>query len=185
MTNLDAHLWDRIKGNDIKAFELVFNKFHGALCSYSYRLIKDEEIAKETVSDIFLKLWQKRGQIEIKHGLKPYLFRCVHNSSIDYLNVTKLNRLPFQIEISDQIKELILDEDDYILDKLILDEVESNVWMAINQLPPQCKTIFCMSRFSHLSYNEISEKLNISVNTVKTQISRALDRLRKDLKNYL
>lgn len=185
MTNVDTPLWDRIKGNDIKAFELVFNKFHGALCSYSYRLIKDEEIAKETVSEIFLKLWQKREEIEIKHGLKPYLFRCVHNACIDYLNVSKLNRLPFQIELSDQIKELIVDENDYILEKIIFDEAESDVWKAINLLPPQCKTIFCMSRFSLLTYNEISEELNISVNTVKTQISRALDRLRKDLKNYL
>lgn len=185
MTHIDTQLWDKIKGNDIKAFEFVFNKFYGALCSYSYRLIKDEETAKETVSDTFLKLWQQRDQIEITKGLKPYLFRCVHNSSIDYLEATKLNRLHTQVEISDKIKELIVDDVDYILDKLFLDEVESDVWKAINQLPPQCRNIFCMSRFNLLTYNEISERLNISVNTVKTQICRALDSLRKDLKNYL
>jgi len=56
---------------------------------------------------------------------------------------------------------------------------------ALEQLPPQCKHIFCLSRFDLLTYNEISEKLNISVNTIKTQMSRALDTLRKHLEKYL
>jgi RNA polymerase sigma-70 factor (ECF subfamily) len=184
MTNIDNELWYKIKENDIKAFELVFNKYYGVLCSYSYRLIKDEETAKERVSDTFMKLWKKRHQIEITQGLKPYLFRSVHNSSIDYLDATKLNRLHPQVEISDKIKELIADED-YFLDKLIIEEVESDVWKAIDQLPQQCRNIFCLSRFNLLTYNEISERLNISVNTVKTQICRALISLRKDLKKYL
>lgn len=185
MTNIDKQLWDKIKGNDIKAFEQVFDKYYGVLCSYSNRLIKDEETARETVSDIFLKLWQKREQIEITQGLKPYLFRCVYNSSIDYLDATKLTRLHIKVEISDKIKELIVEDGNYILDKLNYEEVESDVWKAINQLPPQCRNIFCLSRFNLFTYNEISEKLNISVNTVKTQICRALDSLRKNLKNYL
>lgn len=184
MTNIDNELWYKIKEDDINAFEQIFNKYYGVLCAYSYRLIKDEETAKETVSDTFVKLWQKREIIDITQGLKPYLFRCVHNLSIDYLESTRISRLHPKVEISDKIKELIAD-DNYFLDNLIIEELENEVQNAIDKLPQQCRIIFCMSRYNLLTYNEISESLNISVNTVKTQICRALNCLRKDLQKYL
>jgi RNA polymerase sigma-70 factor (ECF subfamily) len=59
------------------------------------------------------------------------------------------------------------------------------VLAAIDQLPKQCRAIFCLSRFELLTYNEISERLNISVNTVKTQMNRALESLKKKLEKYL
>jgi RNA polymerase sigma-70 factor, ECF subfamily len=68
---------------------------------------------------------------------------------------------------------------------IALEKLEKDLKISLDHLPPKCKEIFILSRYELLSYSEISEKLNISVNTVKTQISRALDYLRTSLKDYL
>ena len=64
-------------------------------------------------------------------------------------------------------------------------ELEEKINNIINSLPDKCKQIFLMSRFEGLKYNEIAEKLNISVKTVEAQMSKALKVLRENLKDYL
>jgi RNA polymerase sigma-70 factor (ECF subfamily) len=137
------------------------------------------------VSDVYLKIWQKRKQIEIKQEVKSYFFRCVYNACIDYMNTNMQSKQNQTVRITDKMKDYIGLDDEYIFQQLSLPEVEIDVRDVINQLPPKCKEIFCLSRFEELSYNEISENLNISVNTVKTQISRALNFLHIKLKKYL
>ncbi len=181
----DKEIWDKVKKNDKKTFELIFNKFYNSLCLYSFGVVKDEEVSKEIVADVFLKLWQKRQQIEFIHGLKPYLFRSVLNASLDHLDTVKKNNQYQKVEITDKIKELVAYDGENIIDKLFLDDVEKDVEQAINNLAPQCKEIFCLSRFYQLTYEEISTKLNISINTVKTQMCRALESLREQLGRYL
>lgn len=178
-------LWTNIKNGDKKAFETLFFKFYNPLCLYASGFIKNEEVVKEIVSDVFLKIWQKRQDIVIMQGLKPYLYRCVHNASLDYLKTEKNSgKHPF-IEITRKIEEMIGLDDDYIIEQMSFPDVEKDVMEAINSLPPKCKEIFYLCRFELLTYNQISERLNISVNTVKTQISRSLDSLRPLLKKYL
>lgn len=183
MTWSDKEIWEGIKNNNKKLFELLFHKYFDSLCLYSHSLVKNKEVAEEIVNDVFLKIWQKRGQIQIIHGIKPYLFRSVYNASNDYFRQNS-SLITFS-EIDDQICEIIGTDEEYIFDSLQIEKVQTDVLEAVNKLPEQCKVIFCLSRFDLLTYNEISERLNISVNTVKTQISRALDSLREQLGRYL
>ncbi len=178
-------LWNRIKENDVKALEMAFNKFYGPLCLYSNQILNNEEIAQEIVSDLFLKLWEKRQYLQITQCLRAYLYRSVYNACLDYIKSSKATERSKWFEINEQINLIIGDDENDILDKLSIVEVEKDVYKAINQLPPQCREIFCLSRFERLTYSEISMKLDISVNTVKTQICRALDFLREYLKDYL
>jgi len=178
-------LWNRIKENDVKALEMAFNKFYGPLCLYANQVVNSDEIAQEIVSDLFLKIWEKREYIEITHCLCSYLYRSVQNASLDYLKSSKSVERKRWIEINEQINMIIGDDEEYILNKLALADVENDVYAAINQLPKQCREIFCLSRFESLTYIEIANRLNLSINTVKTQICRALDFLRNHLKEYI
>jgi RNA polymerase sigma-70 factor (ECF subfamily) len=181
----DNKIWERIKKGNSKSFELLFSRYHSRLCLYSFRLVADEAAAEEIVNDVFLKIWNKRKEIQINVGIKPYLFRCVFNASNDYLNQNRFAKQRIHLEIDQQISDLVRLNEDYIFDLLESEEVDKDVMNAIELLPKQCRIIFCLSRFEMLTYSEISEKLNISVNTVKTQISRALDSLRKQLQKYI
>ncbi len=178
-------LWQKVKKGNIRAFEILYKSYFPSLCLYSYGLIPDEGLVKEIVNDVFLRIWDKRREIDIQHGIKPYLFRCVHNACLDHLRLKKNTRQNQMIDISDDIRELADPDEEYIFQQISLKTLEKDVTICIDQLPARCKEIFVLSRYELLSYNEISEKLNISVNTVKTQISRALDSLRVSLKKYL
>lgn len=181
----DNIIWEKIKKGDTRSFELLFSRYHNRLSLYSYGFVADEAAAEEIVNDVFLKIWTKRKEIQIKVGIKPYLFRCVFNGSNDYLNQNRFIKQRIHIEIDQQINDLAESNEEYIFNLFQSEEVDRDVMNAIELLPKQCRIIFCLSRFELLTYTEISEKLNISVNTVKTQISRALDSLRKQLQNYL
>ncbi|MGF1586686.1 MAG: RNA polymerase sigma-70 factor [Bacteroidales bacterium] len=179
------NLWQKVKKGNIKAFETIYKSYFPSLCLYSYGLIPDEEFVKEIVNDVFLKLWDKRTDIEIQYGIKPYLFRCVHNACLDHMRLKKNVTQYHRTDITDKIRELADHDEEYIFQQIALKGLEEDVTISIDQLPDRCKEIFILSRYELLSYIEISERLNISVNTVKTQISRALDSLRVSLKKYL
>jgi RNA polymerase sigma-70 factor, ECF subfamily len=179
------NLWHKVKKGNIKAFEILYKCYFPPLCLYSYGLIPDEELVKEIVNDVFLRMWDNRTEIEILYGVKPYLFRCVHNACLDHLRLKKNLRKNKVTDISEEIRELADPDEEYIFKQIALHKLEEDVTMSIDQLPPKCREIFILSRYELLSYTEISEKLNISVNTVKTQISRALDNLRLSLREYL
>ena len=178
-------LWQKVKKGNIKAFEILYKSYYPSLCLYSYGLIQDEELVKEIVNDVFLKVWDKRREIDIQYGVKPYLFRCVHNACLDHMRLKKNIRHYQMIGISDEIRELTDPDEEYIFKQIALKRLEKDVTASVEKLPDRCKEIFILSRYELLSYTEISERLNISVNTVKTQISRALDSLRVSLKKYL
>jgi RNA polymerase sigma-70 factor, ECF subfamily len=180
----DTEIWEKIKRNDKKAFEMLFFHYHDSLCLYSYRLVKDEETAQEIVSDVFYRIWNKRDQIQITYGIKQYLFRSVFNASTDFIrHNVPVSRHKFA-EVDDMINDVVGTNEEDIINSLDYEDVQKDITEAIAQLPQQCQVIFCLSRFDLLTYHEISGKLNISVNTVKTQMSRALDALRKSLKKY-
>ena len=179
------NLWQKVKKGNIKAFETLYKSYFPSLCLYSYGLIPDEEFVKEIVNDVFLKIWDKRTEIDIQYGIKPYLFRCVHNACLDHMRLKKNIRHYQKSDITNKIMKLADHDEEYIFQQIALKGLEEDVTMSIDKLPDRCKEIFILSRYELLSYTEISERLNISVNTVKTQISRALDSLRVSLKKYL
>ena len=180
----DKEIWKEIKNNDKKSFEILFNRYYDSLRLYSFGMVRNEDAAKEIVNDVFLKIWLKRNLILINYSIRPYLFRSVFNACSDYI---KRNRSLLNysfVEVDERIKETIGTDEDSIFAILENEDIQKDIQTAIELLPPQCKTIFCLSRFELLTYNEISERLNISVNTVKTQMSRSFDVLRNQLAKY-
>ena len=127
---------------------------------------------------MFVKLWINKSKIKIKHSVKSYLYIAVKNHSLNYINKeNKLSSLNVQLDTAD-IKGQTPEED------LINKDMYIAVHNAIDNLPDQCRKIYLMKKYDGLSYNEITEILGISVNTVKTQMKRAIKSLLKNL-SYL
>ncbi len=163
------------KGNE-KAFEEIFKEYYASLCVYANKFTLNPEISKEIVQSIFLKLWEKRTDLNIHTSLKSYLFRCVHNNSIKYLHSKK-----FEEDYRRYNEEFFLNKRDYIPDF----DLTQRINKSIEELPPQCKKIFVLSRFDNLKHAEIAEILGISEKTVEVQIRRANISLRKKLNEFI
>lgn len=168
----------KIKNDDSKAFDLLFYDNYEVLCNYAFSIIKDFEASEDIVQDFFVKIWVNRANLTPSKFSKSYIFRSVHNSCLNYI---KHQFVKDKYQSVQHISDRIDDFQDSLEDFELMQQIE----LAIQKLPDKCRNIFCLSRFEGLKYKEIAARLNISENTVDTQIRRALQFLRDDLKQYL
>jgi RNA polymerase sigma-70 factor, ECF subfamily len=181
------NLIEKIKLGDEIAFEQLFKQHFTGLCLFAEHFVKDTSVAEEIVEDLFCDLWENCADISINSSFKAYLYRCVYNNSLKYLRHKKVTQKYISAQQAYYTdKELCeISIQTYPIANLIIKELEEKINEAINSLPSQCKEIFCLNRFEGLSYTEIAEKTDLSINTVKTQMARALQKMRVELKDYL
>lgn len=164
-----------------QVFEQVFKEHFKSLHAYAFTILKDEAMAEEIVQNVFFKLWDKREQTMIQSSLKAYLYRSVHNESLNYLKHRQVKNIYHTYTMRQQRDQSEWSPETGIDGK----ELDERIRKALNELPEQCRTIFQLSRFEELKYREIAEKLELSVKTVENQMSKALQLLRLKLADFL
>jgi RNA polymerase sigma-70 factor (ECF subfamily) len=177
----------RLQLGEESAYEFIFRNHFTGLCLFAEHFLKDTKAAEEIVEDFFCHLWDNCNSISINSSLRGYLYRSIHNRCLKHIRHKKVEQqylADHQYYFTD--KEILeTASDDYPIVNMITKELEDKISGIIELLPSQCKSVFCMSRYDNLTYQEIADKMNVSVNTVKTQMARALQKLRKELKDYL
>ncbi|MBN2274417.1 MAG: RNA polymerase sigma-70 factor [Bacteroidales bacterium] len=180
-------LFRQLKKGDVYAFEKLFKAYYRNLCFFAESYVKEKAMAEEIVGNFFTNIWEKRYIIEIKGPVKSYFYTSIHNQCIKYLEHLKVMKRyrDYASARLRNIEMLAPASNPYPLANLISQEIVDDIEKSINELPEKCREVFCLSRFEEMSYEDISAKLNISVNTVRTQMARALQKLRDNLKDYL
>ena len=164
-------------GTKKKKFSALFEKHYKRLFNYAFKVVEDRDIAKELVQEAFIKLWKNFENVKDDgRAIESYLITILKNSIIDnhrkretqekHLNLYKLNTA-FTEDIDSKW------------------ELEKEIKKIYNSLPPKTSDIFRLSRDKGLTYLEIAALRNISVKTVESHISRALQAFRKELKDFL
>ena len=165
---------------DETAFEQVFKTYFKRLHAYAFTILRDEDEAEEMVQQVFFKLWERNENLSLTGSVSSYLYRAVHNESLNYIKHQKV-RSNHQLHVAYSMKN----EVEHPAKKVIAGELEKKIQSALNELPEQCRTIFQMSRFEELKYREIADKLGISVKTVENQMGKALKLMREKLVDFL
>ena len=179
----DQKLIFAVQNGDLLAYEELYKKYYVYLCFVAEHIIRSHADAEEIVSDVFVRLWNLREKSEIILSVKAYLIRAVHNASLNYIEQNAIRLKSTGRLSSSDLKALAWDSD-YPLGHLYEKELQDILANCINELPEACREIFLLSRERDMKYSEISNKLGISVNTVKTQLKIALSRLRDAVRNY-
>ena len=174
--NLNQHIFRRLRNGDEKALTELFDLYYSALCMFANKYLRDMDLSRSLVQQVFIDLWMKREKISISTSVKSYLYTTVKNRCIDALRKTKATT-----EISESVENL-----NQTPFRNLMEEAELNdrINASINQLPDKCREIFLLCRFEGLKYAEIAEKLGISVKTVEMQMGIALKKLRDSLSDY-
>ena len=168
-----------LQSGDESAFQAIFHEFYVPVCKAVHRFIRDKGIVEDLAQDIFVRLWERREQINITTSLGAYLHRMAVNEALTYIRRQK----KFQIN---DIEDVDFKANEHSTDEVMAgNELKDNISVAISQLPPRCQVIFKMSRYEDMTYKQIGEKLGISVKTVENQMGKALKILRGLLQNYL
>jgi RNA polymerase sigma-70 factor, ECF subfamily len=176
----EEYLIKKMRDGDEDAIVCIFNHYYKVLVLYAQNIVGTLDIAEEIVQGIFTKLWIDRKYICIETSVRAYLIRAVRNKCLDYFKHEKIKTKylnKFQQEMLNVTKE-----DENIL---ITNDLSEHIFKSIEELPEKCREIFKMNRFENKKYNQIAEELGISPKTVEAQITKALKRLREQLRDYL
>lgn len=172
----EVDLWLKVCEGDITAFNLLFKSHYKSLFISALLLVKDDKIAEDIVQDVFLKVWNKRTDLKNIVNIKSYLYVSVKNSGLDQLRKIKHTTDINEVEVSDNA----LDPFHTVRVK----ELGQHLLEATASLPAQCKIIFEMVYIDGKKYQEVADELGLSINTIKTQLKRAIDKMRLILKKY-
>ncbi len=172
-------LFAKVKNGDEVAFEILFKSFYASLTHFANAYLQDLDEAEEIVQSIFVNIWEKKEHIIIETSFKSYIYQSVKNKCLNYLRNKKT-----------QSKHLtIIDakdyEDDHAIESMSSDEINQQLYFALEELPPKCKQIFQLSRLEGLKHKDIAEKLDLKVKTIENQIGIALKFLRTKLVDHL
>jgi RNA polymerase sigma-70 factor (ECF subfamily) len=176
----DAAIIRLLKERNEKGFEQVFKTHFKNLHMYACTILKDPDLAEDTVQNVFYKLWEKIEGLNFSSSVAAYLYTSVYHESLNCLKHQKI-KITHRAHIVRQMN----DRADSGPKKILLNELEKRLQTVINDLPEQCRTIFQLSRFEELRYREIGDRLGISVKTVENQMGKALKILRMKLIDFL
>ena len=161
-----------------EAFSLLFQTYYTDLVLFCGNFVKDKDSCEDIVQSIFLKLWNDRKHIQIEISLKSYLLKAVRNSCLDEFRHIEIVR-QYETEYGSSVLDNY-DTENYIL----YSDLYAHLSRALEQIPDLYKEAFVLNRFEGLKYREIAEKLNVSERTIEVRVSKTLDLLRKQLKDF-
>jgi RNA polymerase sigma-70 factor, ECF subfamily len=173
----DQEIIGRIRQGDKSEFESLFRSSYASLVHYAKKILKDQDTAEEIVQDLFFRLWQNKNNLNIESSLNGYLFRAVHNKCLHHISHARIvERYAAESVTSSE------NQAENPADIIQFGELQKKIATILERLPERCSLIFCMNRFEGLKYNEIAEKLSVSVKTVEANMGKALKEFRKELR---
>lgn len=183
----NEHLIERLQNGDESTFEVIYKMYASRLYYLVYEYIPQKDIAENIVQETLMVLWNKKKELAGNTNLGAYLFTIAKNNCLYKL---RNRRFQDKIFISSDTSRLEIKMNTGALEtlntsQLIMEEIEQIIERTMDQLSPQCRAVFNLSRFEEKKNKEIAEELNISVKAVEGHITKALKIFRVALKDYL
>ncbi len=176
----DSILVKNYINGDEKALETLINRHNQRITSFIYSKVLDKDVAEDIFQDTFIKVIKtlKRGSYSEEGKFLPWVMRIAHNLVIDHFRKNK--RMP-KFEGSDDfnIFSVIKDDKLNIEKQIIKDQIESDLTHLIDELPDDQKEVLIMRIYKDMSFKEISENTDVSINTALGRMRYALINLRK------
>lgn len=161
----------QFKEDERKGFRLLYESFYDSLVLFATQLIGESEEAKDIVQECFVDFWVNRRFSSLHGSLEHYLFSAVRHGCLNYLRNTRRRESKYE-QIRDELYSEESDENSELIEKL---------YQAIEMLPEERKKVLHMVCMEGMKYQEVADCLGISINTVKTQMGRAFQFLRRAL----
>lgn len=176
----DQELTALLKDGNQSAFEEIYNRYWGVLFRYSRRLLQNDVEAGDVIQDIFVMLWTKSNELELRGSLSSFLYASVRNRILKIFSKNKVHANYLSSF------ESFLDKGEFVTDNQLREwELAARIEYEVALLPAKMREVFELSRKANLSYKQIAEKLDIAETTVKKQVNNALKILRLKLGSLL
>jgi RNA polymerase sigma-70 factor, ECF subfamily len=179
ISSSDGELMQEIKADNMFAFDVLYKKYSKKLYKFGYSILKSAEESENLLQDVFLNFWENRLNIEKDSSVRSYIFTITYNSAISVIR-----KKARESEFIEYLKSLQDINEEPVNVELEYNELANKLDEIIKILPHRQKEVYQLHRIEGLNYKQISERLNISVNTIENHMARALKTIRKKLGNY-
>ncbi|MBN8860051.1 MAG: RNA polymerase sigma-70 factor [Sphingobacteriales bacterium] len=169
-------LLDEVANGNERAYTLLFQTYRPKIYSFIFRISGSAQSAEDVTQDVFAKIWQTRADLVRIKNFNAYIFRIAHNHFLNALKKMAKETLVLQ-KIEKQ--SATVEEASEVLEKK---ELRRLFHLVVDELPQKQKMVFLLSKEKGMKQEEISERLNISVVTVKSHMTQAFRSIRKKLK---
>ena len=169
-------------------FEEAYISYYSRMKRFAREYVIREEDAENIVHDIFTELWEKKLEFISHINLNGYIFVILKNRCIDFLRRKTTEQFAMNKMQEEYLQTLKLKfESLESLDNKLLSEpdIDTIIQHAIDSLPEKCRQIFVMNKIDGKKQKQIAEELNISVNTVESQMAIAYKKLKETLKDFV
>lgn len=173
--------------SEINQFNTIYSTYYGKTFRFAQLYVRNDLVAEDIATESLIKLWETMKKEKVDKPL-ALLLTILKHKSLDHLRKQASMQEAFEGIAEWQQRELsirISTLDACNPDDIFSEEIQSILAKTLNELPPQTKKVFTMSRFEQKSGKEIAEALGISVKGVDYHIAKALKALRISLKDYL
>ncbi len=174
---VDSQVILALKAGDEAAFRSIFDLYYTRLYNFSFQLLKDRVQAEEIIQDTFLNLWIHRERVKEDLPIAPYLYTITRRLTLNAMRHISVSQSAI-VDLQTKMEMMNNETEETIL----LNDMKRCVEHGLVKMSPQQRLVFQMSRYEHLDYDEIAERLNISRNTVKNHLVAALKLLRVHFK---
>lgn len=169
-------------------FEEIYVSYYSRMKNFAQEYVVSGEEAENIVQDVFTELWERKDMLTYHTNLIAFLFTATKNRCVDYLRHKVIVReaasyLQEEHDITLRLKFNSLEAFEQNL--FSEQDIEQLISRAVDTLPDKCKEIFLKSKFEGKKQKEIAEELNISINTIESQMGIAYRKLKIELKDYL
>ncbi|HRE51188.1 MAG TPA: RNA polymerase sigma-70 factor [Flavitalea sp.] len=173
----DQDLLQLMKEDNKDAFTALYRSYWESLFIPTVKITRSKEDAKDILQEVFLSVWNRRKELDVKGSLAAYLQSCVRYKSIDYIekNITRRHYLNLLYKLEE------LSQSPAAETQIQLKEIQQTVNGIVGKMPPKMRAVYQLSRHEQLSHKEIAQRLGISDETVKKHIQHALKLIRSSI----
>jgi RNA polymerase sigma-70 factor, ECF subfamily len=175
-TQSDADLIYQLNKQNLAAYEAVYKQYWVLLYQHARRVLGEDLLAEDIVQDIFVRLYQKMGDIPSNLNIRKWLYSCVRNRAIDEIRKGQVRKQYIQhLDNNLNLPQSMADH------RLLEQDLNAQIDAEIAKLPPKTKQVFELSWRNHLSHREIAQNTSVSLGTIRKQFQNAVKVLRENL----
>lgn len=177
--NNDQSLLISLRQGDIKAFDALYHRYAKKLMAFALTFFADQAIAEEAVQEIFIRIWEKRRELDESKSFKSYLFQAVKFYMFNFIRDRK------ESCSYEDVSEATFRTENPVEEMLHYEELEATAKLLIAKLPQVQQQVFRLNKLEGLTTQEIAEKMNLSKRTIEHHIYLATKTVKSELLHYI
>lgn len=176
-TGPDTFKWQKFLDGDREALGTIFSQYFSDLFAYGMKIIASDDLVKDHIQELFVRLWEKRSQLGIVRNVKVYLLVSLKN---DLLQTIRNNRYD-TLDRSTKSNQFVISFEDFIIEKEQETELAQKVASCLEKLTARQREVIYLRFYHNLDFPHLAEVMEMNIQSVRNLLFRTLEKIRREV----